>query len=668
MVLPSTDCRIANESSNKKLKLDATDLARKRNLGFRHSWATTTTHLLTMTAPTESSLPVEQEGPNVTHTRRWIWRALLVVPYAAGVVWTCLHPVVSVVTGELKCRGWYIDENSLDPSYFRFDAPYHPPRAGLMTDTTSLCNAIQLFGPAGSENATPRDNIVCHTLPTESSPSMDTNDPIGVEVLSVTPLSNGVVPSESVVLVIPPTTKWIVDDFHNSILQLIRRLSSPKDCPWLAKTIVFVSSNDLSMSVETITDTFLDAYVGRVGPANNGTILRQEQTLPYELSSKTIRALFVLDVHADSTGSPETIVHVLPQGRNGILPNMDLVFLTTTVLQRGSFADARRQAVHFAVHPYKDLNVQWNTLVHQLLGDDPQHAYLRNWASNLGSLALFGYSLAMGSTAPHVSALDRGIDALTIHIRFLGRHPRIVSSQVVEVTQKMEYTIRAVSNLHERLHHSLTQYLMPTAFTFVSHSEYLIPNILLLLPVLVMAVRTMLFTKGFVFHVATLQHLPVIAMMCCFIQATTVLTFDLEHSTHILTGVLTVLYGTTIAWVHSKPKTNGSDQTKQMATKERQRTSLHFLTCLLFLYLHIPLILQHVSLAFPSTVLFVPLLVVSSFALSTGSNRVIRLLFLGHLIALWPPVVLVPRLFSTYTHYVNYVYLPLHLLLVCQTI
>ena len=47
---------------------------------------------------------------------------LLTIPYFLGIIWTGLHPILSVVTGELKCRGKYIDENGLDVHRHRVES------------------------------------------------------------------------------------------------------------------------------------------------------------------------------------------------------------------------------------------------------------------------------------------------------------------------------------------------------------------------------------------------------------------------------------------------------------------------------------------------------------------------------------------------------------------
>ena len=114
-----------------------------------------------------------------------IWRKLLVLPYFVGLVWTCLHPVVSVLTGESKCRGWYIDEHSLE---FKFadtssqSEPQHLKIAAPKRSITHLCDAFQ------NNSAT---NIACHS----HGESFD--------IATVVPLANALDPlDEAIVFVI----------------------------------------------------------------------------------------------------------------------------------------------------------------------------------------------------------------------------------------------------------------------------------------------------------------------------------------------------------------------------------------------------------------------------------------------------------------------------------
>ena len=64
---------------------------------------------------------------------------LLTIPYVLGILWTALHPLVSVITGELKCRGSYIDENGLDVHRHQVES-YPLKRVGLsLLPLSNIC-------------------------------------------------------------------------------------------------------------------------------------------------------------------------------------------------------------------------------------------------------------------------------------------------------------------------------------------------------------------------------------------------------------------------------------------------------------------------------------------------------------------------------------------------
>jgi len=109
---------------------------------------------------------------------------------------------------------------------------------------------------------------------------------------------------------------------------------------------------------------------------------------------------------------------------------------------------------------------------------------------------------------------------------------------------------------------------------------------------------------------------------------------------------------------------------------EESRNSLRFVSCLLAVYLHAPLLLANYSLGFPSALFWSPLL--SLFVLSPASRAYYLkkeslrgkafglITFFGKvvlLVASSPPVFVVPNVFGLVTPYVLMVYTPLHLLL-----
>ena len=92
-------------------------------------------------------------------------------------------------------------------------------------------------------------------------------------------------------------------------------------------------------------------------------------------------------------------------------------------------------------------------------------------------------------SGPHAKALDIGIDSFTIHAR-LSQEPLTswtIYPKVALLMQSTEHMLHSINSLNERLHHSLNQYFLPSTSSFVSNSEYIIPNILILLPLVVRA-------------------------------------------------------------------------------------------------------------------------------------------------------------------------------------
>ena len=327
----------------------------------------------------------------------------------------------------------------------------------------------------------------------------------------------------------------------------------------------------------------------------------------------------------------------MPHGRRGLLPNMDLVFLFMTVYSQASFMENRRYQSNFNVHPYATSSASWRQWVHSNLP-----VPLRNWLTELGDLVLFAGTLAVGPYAAHAPALERGIDSLTLQVRYTGRLDRQETEFLGEFFQRLEGIVRALSNLHERLHHSITQYMMPSPFKFVSHSEYLIPNLLMILPLLLRTVSLILWEIE-AFDLSMLKIVIIAWSLALVIHEAS--QFMEPANLNLL---LVAIYG-------SIPLVTPFKSAPKLSTYQ----SLHFLTCLAAIYAFIPLILGNVALAFPSALLFTPLL--AMLAHRPHGRRLFMALPLV-LILTWPPISML-RIVGYYSQYVTLVYLPLHLLL-----
>jgi glycosylphosphatidylinositol transamidase len=220
--------------------------------------------------------------------------------------------------------------------------------------------------------------------------------------------------------------------------------------------------------------------------------------------------------------------------------------------------DNRRYETNFVVHPHASSSLSWKQWVQAHLP-----ASLRKWMAELGDLVLFARTLAVGPYAAHAPALERGIDSLTLQIRYSGRLARPEMEFIKEFFQLLEGIVRALSNLHERLHHSITQYLMPSPFKFVSHSEYLIPNLLMILPLVLRAVSLALWEIES-FDLSMLKFFVVAWSLALAIHQ--VSQFMEPRSLNLL---LVAIYGSIPMLTHFKSAPNSSIY-----------QSLHFLTCL----------------------------------------------------------------------------------------
>ncbi|KAG7362063.1 Gaa1-like, GPI transamidase component [Nitzschia inconspicua] len=479
---------------------------------------------------------------------------LLFVSYLLGIVWTCLHPAMSILTGECKCRGWFLDEHSLEIRFVEaytkqnsLEVPsfFNPSRTVV---GTSLCDNLKQQQQQEGESSTSSSSsstssttggsinksqtVVCHTHDNK------------FHLVMVQPRSNALDATEEALVVVLPSLHMSLDNdgngskLHKSLLQGIENLADPIQTPWLAKTVYFVTPTSDTISLDEAVSMFLTAYLGRHD--NNDVVMRTKPTknhrqhgnhddddhdddstdiplLPPELSTAMLRNLIVVNVTDSSVTttqgrggnnnnnnkqlSGKTHLAILPQGHNGVLPNGDLVFLVGKLLERTSFMSSRfypYTGSTFLSHGYTQVFVHASATVRSLL----QHPTLQQlftklanmpkmmerqiqtYADDFVNMFLFARTLAYGPIPPHAAALQRGIDSVTIQVQFEGTYKRDPAEELI---QYLLYLIRSLANLHERLHHSVTLYLLPTPKTFVSHMEYFLPNILILLPLAIRA-------------------------------------------------------------------------------------------------------------------------------------------------------------------------------------
>lgn len=561
------------------------------------------------------------------------WRSklplLLFVPYLAGILWHALHPVVSVLTGHMEARKWYIDENSLEPSYFKMNLQF------------------EALNSASKEWVR---RSLCASVPRNSKISC-AQHPDGFEILKITPTQTAVRPvTEAIVLTIPWNTSHVSNSFQMAIAHLIQQLQQAK---WLAKTIMIVTSTaPADENLTNTVDRFLDVYLG----PPDGHSLRPP--LPSDMNGFLLRNLLVVNIQqqpspATTSTSPLPLhdIRILPQGRRGVLPNMDLTFLAMFVYSRSIYVRTNKATI--TMHPYREEATQIQESNQSKVSFLPKE--LQEWFPKMLELLAFEYALALGPFPPHATALDRGIDALTIEARLApsGDPDRVTS----DLVQRLEYILRALSNLHERLHHSTSLYLLASPERFVKHEEYLVPNLLLLIPLVVRAISLVLVDIP-VFHWPTVKHTIVLALLLIAALHGVVSKMDKE----ITTPAFVLVYAAMTLFLH-------------LGLRRLSKQTVQFVVCTVALLVHTPIAFGHVSLAFPSALFWAPLIAFPSFTSNNNQEgkemkgmriwtRLIVYTLSFTMIAITLPcILLVPRVFRDYTIYVRYGYMPLHALL-----
>eukprot|EP00814_Leptocylindrus_danicus_P019888 CAMPEP_0116004734 /NCGR_PEP_ID=MMETSP0321-20121206/768_1 /TAXON_ID=163516 /ORGANISM="Leptocylindrus danicus var. danicus, Strain B650" /LENGTH=332 /DNA_ID=CAMNT_0003473071 /DNA_START=11 /DNA_END=1006 /DNA_ORIENTATION=+ len=302
---------------------------------------------------------------------------ILAIPYILGLLWFLAHPLISVSTGEAKCRGRFVDEHSfmIFNSYARrFDGRvnYTSPEYGYGYDNDSgsnLCSELSVMS---------HTKIQCRH-----------QDEHGLYLASIVPKNtHTIAANEGVVIVIDSLDGDKRDPMMQLLLAIFLQFSD--DQPWLSKVVTFVSPSKNDTSLEDTVGKVLDMYTSG--------------SLSLYTPISVIRQAFVLDI--SYSVSPEEDYHEYyfhTQGRRGLLPNMDLPAAVLTSFDQTKTSRTR-------MHKYERLMNFAGGLADQLELAKSHRRYVLDFAGMLG----FMTTMAVGPYAPHASFLDHGIDAITI--------------------------------------------------------------------------------------------------------------------------------------------------------------------------------------------------------------------------------------------------------------
>ena len=621
---------------------------------------------------------------------------LLVLPYFLGIIWTALHPIVSIITGELKCRGSYIDENGLD--VLRHQVKSYPLKRVMSSSSTDTATV-----EIGLCDAVFSGRLPISYAATECIRHEATEDVV-LDIARIMPALGPMIDSaEAIVIVVGEQNErtdachdqninkgWYdASDLNASMLHMIQRLGSSGDAPWLTKIVYIVSPSKINTNnatidnspschpqtnLTTVVDTFITAYLG----TSDASSIHYVNPLPPRYSSPMIRSLLVLrdvvEEQHQNTQQGNTQVRILPQGTGGALPNLDLVFATYYAFQTHPSDGMNDQSdsiyyagSEFRTHPFgteleNRVKGVFSHLGNILDLDKSSLVSLESYASDLAGWFGFVAASVIGPVQPHSFALKRGIDALTIEVNVPVSKASVaapIHPHYADLSRCMEQLLRSISNLHERLHHSVVQYTMPSPSKFVSHGEYIYPAILVSLPLVVRAASLALRDIS-LFQFKFVGHVVGTVVLASCLNALTVL---ITRRSFIGVLIIIVVRVMRLSIQQSCNQRQEKDDVKTECCK-----SLRFVTCLVSIYLHVPLLLANYSLGFPSAVFWTPLLAIlvlptqQSLWLSKNvvTNTIMTIAKILILIAISPSTIL-PS--NTPPQYTLMLYTPLQLLL-----
>lgn len=226
-----------------------------------------------------------------------------------------------------------------------------------------------------------------------------------------------------------------------------RHLASPAAAAWLDKDVVVAV-----VTGEAAVDAWLDDYYG---------VVRRRA---FGRAGTLLAAVALEDGGCPAGAAAGGELSLLPAGRSGVLPNLDLLSALAWVAK-----PAGLRVTHSNALPRSS----WL-------------ARLPRWAAHQETVAR-SWAHLMHPRGLHLPFLARGVDAVTA---------RAMCVEPARVAAVVERALRSLNNLHERLHHSTFLYLPTASDSFVTMNRYFNAFVLLLLPLPLSAFAALLFGGG----------------------------------------------------------------------------------------------------------------------------------------------------------------------------
>jgi glycosylphosphatidylinositol transamidase len=229
--------------------------------------------------------------------------------------------------------------------------------------------------------------------------------------------------------------------------------------------------------------------------------------------------------------------------------------------------------------------------------------------------------------------------------------------------QKVEHVVRALSNLHEKLHHSTTQYLLVSSNKFISSSEYVFPVILILMPLALRVIglyrreiqpRFQTRVTSSVVSIAWIGMMTLRLLLDCSLpDIVKKVVFALSYVGILAAMIKTIIQLNALAGDCSK------------CLKQSQLSSIHLATCCLAIYAQAPLLFTNFSFALPSVVLSTPCIAMLRLTgESCNHRRFLKWLCVGFAFLSSPPVLFLfcEDIITAYKSYWLDLYSPLHII------
>ncbi|KAF3789167.1 Glycosylphosphatidylinositol anchor attachment 1 protein, partial [Nymphaea thermarum] len=313
---------------------------------------------------------------------------------------------------------------------------------------------------------------------------------------------------ESIVLVTPynPEAISVTDAFSLGLAFSI--FSHLSQVSWLAKDVVWLAA-DSRYGEYTSVASWLRVYYDPYLLCNSGDYtkstgtyisLERAEESPEEVNSEAFRragaiaAALVIKI-ANASQSVKDTVQILAEASNGQMPNLDLINVvhylavhrqgldvkigTVSSLVKSIWLKMVGDLFEWVSETAGSVNPQWKFAI-------PASDFLEGTATLASSM----YQQALGiPTGLHGAFRDYQVDAVTLEIspKTSLDNDMLRTAFILKMGRLVEGTIRSVNNLLEKFHQSFFLYLLTAPNRFVSVGIYMIPFMLLILPLPVLA-------------------------------------------------------------------------------------------------------------------------------------------------------------------------------------